>query len=63
VGNEFWIAIALLLVLEGLLPAAAPNLFRRLLISLVQMDEHSIRISGLVSMVLGALLLYLIRHN
>jgi uncharacterized protein YjeT (DUF2065 family) len=61
-GNEFWTAIALLLVIEGLLPAAAPNLFRRLLASMVQMDERAIRISGLISMVLGALFLYLIRH-
>jgi uncharacterized protein YjeT (DUF2065 family) len=60
--KEFWTAMALLLVVEGLLPAAAPNLFRRLLVSLVQMDERSLRISGLISMVLGALFLYLIRH-
>jgi len=55
-------AIALLLVVEGFLPAIAPNLFRRILFSMVQMDERSIRISGLLSMVLGAVILYLMRH-
>jgi uncharacterized protein YjeT (DUF2065 family) len=54
--------MALLLVVEGFLPAVAPNLFRRLLFSMVQMDDRSIRISGLLSMVLGAVILYLMRH-
>jgi len=58
----FWSAMALVLVVEGLLPAIAPNLFRRLLYSVVQMDDQSVRISGLLSMVLGAVLLYLMRH-
>lgn len=54
--------MALLLVVEGFLPAAAPQLFRRLLISMMQMDERSTRISGFISMVLGAVLLYLLRN-
>lgn len=60
--GAFWSAIALLLVVEGVLPATAPNLFRRFLYSMVQMDDRSIRISGLLSMVLGAVILYLMRH-
>lgn len=59
---EFWTAMALLLVVEGVLPAAAPNLFRRILFSMAQMDERAIRLSGLFSMVLGAVILYLMRH-
>ena len=54
--------MALLLVVEGFLPAAAPNLFRRILFSMIQMDERSIRISGFISMVFGAVLLYLMRN-
>ncbi len=60
--GAFWSAIALLLVVEGVLPAIAPNLFRRILYSMVQMDNRSIRISGLLSMMLGAMILYLMRH-
>lgn len=59
--GAFWSAIALLLVVEGVLPAIAPNFFRRILYSMVQMDDRSIRISGLLSMVLGAVILYLMR--
>ncbi len=61
-GEAFWSAMALLLVVEGFLPSIAPNLFRRLLFSMVQMDDRAIRISGLFSMVLGAVILYLMRH-
>lgn len=60
--GAFWSAIALLLVVEGVLPAIAPNFFRRILYSMAQMDDRSIRISGLLSMVLGAVILYLMRH-
>jgi len=60
--EAFWSAMALLLVVEGILPAVVPNLFRRILYSMVQMDDRSVRISGLLSMVLGALILYLMRH-
>lgn len=60
--EAFWSALALLLVVEGFLPAVAPNLFRRILFTLVQMDDRSVRTSGLLSMVLGAVILYLMRH-
>lgn len=59
---DFWEAIALLLVIEGLLPAISPKLFRKSLFMMAQMDRRSIRVSGLASMVVGALLLYLLRH-
>lgn len=55
-------AFALVLVLEGLLPFASPQLLRRVLLQMAQMDDRGLRISGLVSMVLGAGLLYLARH-
>lgn len=60
--NELWVALALLLVIEGLLPALSPVTFRRYLMTMMQMDERSLRISGLVSMVIGAMLLYLLKN-
>lgn len=59
---ELWVALSLMLVLEGLLPALSPGLFRQALVTMAQMDERALRLSGLASMVLGALLLYLIRN-
>ena len=60
--NELWVALALLLVIEGLLPALSPGTFRRYLTTMMQMDERSLRISGLVSMAIGAVLLYLLKN-
>lgn len=60
--NELWIALALLLVIEGLLPALSPATFRRYLTTMLQMDERSLRISGLVSMLIGALLFYFLKN-
>lgn len=54
-------ALALLLVIEGILPTANPGGVRRLLVRMAELDDRSLRISGLVSMVIGAVLLYLVR--
>ncbi len=55
-------AFALLLVLEGLLPFASPDLLRRTLLQVAQLDDRSLRLSGLASMLAGVVLLYLARH-
>jgi uncharacterized protein len=55
-------ALALVLVIEGLIPFWKPQAMRQMLELLAQMDDRSIRTAGLVSMVAGLLLLYLVRH-
>ena len=59
--NDLWAAFALYLVLEGLMPFANPNGMKRALAQLSQLDEHTLRIAGLVSMIAGAVLLYFVR--
>jgi uncharacterized protein len=54
-------AIALLMVLEGLLPFANPRGSRRTMALLAQMPDEKLRIAGLVSMVAGLLLLWFVR--
>ena len=49
-------ALALMLILEGLLPFLRPGLWRRLFESALQMNDGQIRFLGLAS-VLGGLLL------
>ncbi len=61
-GETLWSALCLVLVIEGLLPALAPLLYRRLALSVVRTHERVIRVSGLLMMVSGALLLWLLRH-
>ncbi|MFA5626634.1 MAG: DUF2065 domain-containing protein [Thiohalomonadaceae bacterium] len=60
--SELWVALALLLVLEGLLPALSPRNYRKAAQSLTQLDDRSIRTTGLVLMVLGAVLVYWLKH-
>ena len=59
--SDLWAACALYLVLEGLMPFANPGGMKRALARLSQLDERALRIAGLLSMVAGALLLYLVR--
>jgi uncharacterized protein len=59
--NELWAACALYLVLEGLMPFANPGGMKRALAQLSQLDERVLRIAGFLSMVAGAVLLYVVR--
>ncbi|MES9901558.1 MAG: DUF2065 domain-containing protein [Sedimenticola sp.] len=58
--HELLIALALLMVIEGLLPFINPAALRKMMLAAAQMDDHSLRIGGLVSMVLGVVTLYLV---
>ena len=59
--NDLLAALALLLVVEGILPFLNPQALRRTLQTLGQMDDRNLRIMGLVSMLAGLLLLYVVR--
>lgn len=54
-------AVALLMVIEGLLPFANPRGSRRTMAMLAQMPEDKLRIVGLVSIIAGLLLLWIVR--
>lgn len=58
--DELWVAMALMLVFEGIMPFLSPNVVRRALELVAQVDDRSMRLSGLMSMVLGVLILYLV---
>jgi uncharacterized protein YjeT (DUF2065 family) len=58
--HELAIAFCLLLVLEGLLPFAAPGQWRTMLASVSQASDSQLRLAGLASMLTGVILLYLI---
>ncbi len=54
-------AIALMLIIEGILPFVSPRNLRRALFSIVQHNDKSLRLTGLGTMLAGVVLLYLIR--
>ena len=53
----FLMALALMLILEGVLPFLAPNLWRDTFRKITQMSDGQIRFVGLSSMLVGLLLL------
>jgi uncharacterized protein YjeT (DUF2065 family) len=55
-------ALALVLVIEGILPFVCPECWRSTMRKLVDQQPRALRIIGLISMLLGVLLLYLV-HN
>jgi uncharacterized protein YjeT (DUF2065 family) len=56
-GTVFLMALALMLILEGVLPFLAPNLWRDTFRKITQMTDGQIRFVGLSSMIVGLLLL------
>jgi uncharacterized protein YjeT (DUF2065 family) len=58
--HDLWVAMALLLVLEGIWPFLNPDSMRKMLLVLIQQDNRSLRISGLISMISGVVLLYFV---
>jgi uncharacterized protein len=55
-------AFALMLVIEGLLPFLAPNLWRDTFRRLMQLTDGQIRFFGLTSMIAGLILLFVARY-
>lgn len=58
--TSLFAALALMLVLEGILPFLAPALWRETFRKMTEMSDGQLRFVGLTSMVGGLLLLFLI---
>ncbi len=58
--HDILVALALVLVIEGILPFLNPAGWRNMMLSAANMDDRTLRIIGLVSMVLGVGTLYLV---
>lgn len=59
-SDAIWMAMALVLVFEGLLPALNPTAWRRLFEQMLQLPDHQIRVFGLASMVVGLVILWVL---
>ncbi|HZM33723.1 MAG TPA: DUF2065 domain-containing protein [Burkholderiales bacterium] len=60
-GTTLLLALALMLILEGVLPFLAPSLWRDTFRRITQMNDGQIRFVGLSSMIVGLLLLWWVR--
>ena len=59
--TTFFMALALVLIIEGLLPFLAPSLWRDTFRRITQLSDGQIRFFGLSSMLLGLLVLLALR--
>lgn len=59
--DSLFAAIALVLVLEGIVPFLYPGKWRDMVATLARISDRQLRIMGLVSMFLGVVLLYLVK--
>jgi uncharacterized protein YjeT (DUF2065 family) len=57
-----WPAFALLLIIEGILPFAAPRIWRETFRKLVDMSDGQLRFIGLISMALGVVSLVALHY-
>ncbi|HYM35378.1 MAG TPA: DUF2065 domain-containing protein [Steroidobacteraceae bacterium] len=58
--SDLGAAFALYLILEGIFPFMNPQALKRTLLALTQLQDRQLRIFGLVSMLAGIALLYLV---
>jgi uncharacterized protein YjeT (DUF2065 family) len=59
--SDFVVAIGLVLAIEGLVFAAFPGAAKRLAANALESPESSLRIAGVVSAVLGIIIVWLVR--
>jgi len=52
-SDTLWMALAFVLVLEGLLPFVSPQAWRRVFLSVLAMEDGQIRFMGLCSVMVG----------
>jgi uncharacterized protein YjeT (DUF2065 family) len=57
--DSLWLALALVLVIEGLLPFISPQRWRKVFEQVMQMSDGQVRFLGLASIVSGLILLAL----
>jgi uncharacterized protein YjeT (DUF2065 family) len=59
--QNFLSAVALMLVIEGILPFLAPGVVRQVFATMATMEVNRLRLTGLLSMAAGVVLLYMVR--
>lgn len=59
-GYSLWAALALVLVVEGLLPFLSPTRWRRMFQQMLALQDGQLRFFGLCSIIAGLLLLWMV---
>lgn len=59
--TEILTAVALLLIIEGMLPFVGPDKYKQLVAQIAQLSDNYLRAFGLGAMLAGLLLLFFVR--
>jgi uncharacterized protein len=59
--QEVLTAVALLLVIEGMLPFVGPQIYKQLVAQIARLGDNQLRTFGLTSMIAGLVLLFFVR--
>ena len=57
-SDELWSALALVLIIEGLLPFVAPGVWRASFIRLTRLTDGQLRFVGLIAICIGLIALF-----
>jgi len=57
-SDTFWLALALVLVIEGLSPFLSPTGWRRMMLQVLQFSDGQLRFFGMCSILCGGLLIW-----
>ena len=58
--QTFWLALAMVLVIEGLFPFMSPTGWRKMFVQLLQLNDGQIRFFGLCSILAGLGMIWLL---
>ncbi|MCX4194071.1 DUF2065 domain-containing protein [Methylophaga sp. OBS1] len=56
--HSLWVAMALMLIIEGIMPFLSPQKFKRALLQMAAMPDRQVRLIGFFSMLAGLIFLY-----
>jgi uncharacterized protein YjeT (DUF2065 family) len=59
--TEIFTAVALLLVIEGMLPLVHPDWYKQMVARVARLSDNQLRNVGLVAMIAGLLMLFIVR--
>jgi hypothetical protein len=58
--DTFWLALALVLVIEGLFPVLSPSGWRRMFSQILQLNDGQLRFFGMCSILAGCGVIWLL---
>lgn len=59
-SHTLWLALALVLIIEGFLPFATPAHWRKMFLQILQLKDEQIRFFGLCCVLFGVALLWIL---